>query len=94
MNKNILLVIAIVSALICVSPIVAAENNAFSDYALFGLKFIGGDSHDNLTVNDLKIEKVKTEHTDSNGKTDKKTDFFLKFKVKSDLEITQLKSIV
>ncbi|WP_296863011.1 Ada metal-binding domain-containing protein [uncultured Methanobrevibacter sp.] len=84
MNKNILLAIAIVSALICVSPIVAAENNAFHDYALYGLKFLGGDSHDNLTVNDLKIEKVKTEHTDSNGKTDKKTDYFLKFKVKSD----------
>ena len=86
MNKKILLVIAIVSALICISPIMAAENNAFLDYALFDLNFLGGDSHDNLTVENLTIEKVKTEHTDSNGKTDKKTDYFLNFKIKSNAD--------
>ena len=71
MNKKIIiLLIAIFGALICTSPVIAAENNALLDYALFDLNVFGGDSHDNLTVENLKIEKFKKEHTDSNGKTD------------------------
>lgn len=80
-NKFKILLIAILGVLICTSPIMASENNALFDYALF----LGGNgSHDNLTVEKFIIEKVKTEHTDSSGKTDKKTDYFLKFNVKSD----------
>lgn len=80
-NKFKILLIAILCVLICTSPIMASENNALFDYALF----LGGNgSHDNLTVEKFIIEKVKTEHTDSSGKTDKKTDYFLKFNVKSD----------
>ena len=59
----------------------ASENNALFVYALF----LGENgSHDSLSIENLIIEKVKTEHTDSSGKTDKKTDYFLKFNAKSD----------
>lgn len=88
MNKKLIIfLIAIFSVLICTSPIMAAENNALLDYALFDFNFFGGnDSHDNLTVEKLVIQKVKTAHTDSNGKTKKKTEYFLKFNVTSDAE--------
>ena len=72
-----------VSILICVSPIMAAENNALSDYVLLDFNPFGGNSP-NLTIDDLIIQKVKTEHTDSDGKTDKHTDYYLKFNLKSD----------
>ena len=80
-SKLIILSVALISVLICISPIMASENNALFDYALF----LGENgSHDSLSIENLIIEKVKTEHTDSSGKTDKKTDYFLKFNVKSD----------
>lgn len=85
MNKKaILLLIAIVSTLICTSPIMAAENNDLLDYALFDLNIFGGDTPDNITVENLTIEKFTKKHTDSNGKTDTKTEYYLKFKVKSE----------
>ena len=87
MNNNLkILLIAIFGVLIFTSPIMAAENNALFDYALFDLNFGGNGSHDNLTVEKFIIEKVKTEHTDSDGKTNKKIDYFLKFNVKSDAD--------
>lgn len=83
-KKLIILLIAIVSALICTSPVIAAENNALFEYALFDLNIFGGNAPDNLTVKNLTIEKFTKTHTDSNGKTDKKTEYYLKFKVKSE----------
>jgi hypothetical protein len=83
-KKLMILLITIVTALICTSPVIAAENNALFDYALFDLNIFGGDSDsnaDNINVSDLKIEKYKREHTDSNGKTDKKTKYYLIFNV-------------
>ena len=74
--------IALIGALICISPIMAAENNALSDYVLLDFNPFGGNSP-NFTIDDLFIEKVKTEHTDSEGKTDKHTDYYLKFNLKS-----------
>ena len=83
MNKKLILfLIALTSILICASPIMAAENNALSDYVLLDFNPFGGNSP-NFTIDDLFIEKVKTEHTDSNGKTDKHTDYFLKLNLKS-----------
>lgn len=82
-RKLILFLIAAVSVLICASPIMAAENNALSDYVLLDFNPFGGDSM-KLTIDDLFIEKVKTEHIDSDGKTDKHTDYYLKFNLKTD----------
>ena len=82
-NKSLIFFITLLCALICISPIMAADNSAFIDYALFDFNVFGGES-DSITVTDLIIEKIKTEHTDSEGKTDKHNDFFVKFNVQND----------
>ena len=73
--------IALISVLICLSPIMAAENNAHFTVKEFNLF---GSSAPKLTLENLVIQKVKTEHTDSAGQTDKHTDYYMKFDVKSE----------
>ena len=73
--------IALISVLICLSPIMAAENNAHFTVKEFNLF---GSSAPKLTLENLIIEKIKTEHTDSAGQTDKYTDYYMKFDVKSE----------
>ena len=84
MNKKLIIsLMALIGVLICISPIMAAESNALSDYVLLDFNPFGGNSP-NFTIDDLFIQKVKTEHTDSSGKTDKHTDYYLKFNLKTD----------
>ncbi len=83
MNKKvILLLIVCISALICISPIMAAENSLV-EYSLFDLNIFGGDTP-SLDVEKLQIQKVKKTHTYSNGNTKKTTKTYLKFNVTSD----------
>lgn len=84
MNKKlIILLIAIVSAVICISPMAAAENNVFSDVALLNVNFFGGEDTLPFEIENLTILKVNKEHTKSNGNVIKGTDYYLKFNVKS-----------
>lgn len=84
MNKKlIILLIAVVSAVICISPMAAAENNGFSDVVLLDFNFFGGDDTLPFEIENLKILKVNKKHTKSNGNVKKGTDYYLKFNVKS-----------
>lgn len=84
MNKKLIaLLIALISALICLSPIMAADNNALFEYALFDFNPFGS-SDSSLTIDSIDLVKIKTEHTDVSGNTDKHTDYFLKLKVAYD----------
>ena len=83
MNKKlIILLIAIVSALICIAPLAAAENNALTEYALFDFNIFGDSNAPPFEIGSMKILKVNKEHTNSNGNVKKSTDYYLKFKVK------------
>lgn len=82
MKRLIILLVAIISVLICISPIVAAENNVLSDFVLFDFNPFGGDSP-SFDIKDLEIERIKSEHTNANGNVDKSNKYFLKFKVDS-----------
>lgn len=84
-NKGIIILVGLICLLICVSPIVAAENNALSDYVLLDWNPFADHSND-LSIKSMYINKVKIIHTDSSGNTDKSNDYYLKFKVKSNLD--------
>lgn len=81
-----ILLIAIVSALIVISPMAAAENNVMSDYVVFGFNPFGNSNDVPFEIKDLKIVKVNREHTESNGNVKKSTNYYLKFNVTSDSE--------
>lgn len=84
MNKKlIILLIAIVSAVICISPMAAAENNGFCDVVLIDFNFFGDDNALPFEIENLKILKVNKKHTKSNGNVKKSTSYYLKFNVKS-----------
>ena len=84
-NKVIILLASLICLLICVCPIVAAENNAMSDYVLFDWNPFADHSND-LTIKSMFIQQVKKIHTDSEGNTKKSTDYYLRFNVTSNLD--------
>ena len=84
MNKKLIIsLIALISVLICISPIMAAEENALSDYVLFGINLFGSDDS-TIKVDNISLEKINKEHTDANGKTDKNVTYYLKLNVTCD----------
>ena len=84
-NKFILIFVSLICLLICVSPIVAAENSALSDYVLLDWNPFADHSND-LTIKSMFIHKVKKIHTDSEGNTKKSADYYLRFNVTSNLD--------
>lgn len=89
MNKKFLILLAsLICALICLSPIMAAENNLLSDQVLLDWNPFADHSND-LTVKGLHVNKVKRTHTDGYGNTEKSTEYYLKFKVKTNLDSMQ-----
>ena len=82
-KKIIISLIAIICVLICISPIMAAENNVASDYLLFGFDLFGSDDSA-LKVDNISLQKINKEHTDADGKTEKKTNYYLKLNVDYD----------
>ena len=84
MKKSmIILIVAVVSALIFISPMAAAENNALAT-AAFDWNFFGDSNSLPFEIENLKIIKVKKKHTNSHGKVKKSTKYYLHFNVKSD----------
>ena len=82
-KKYIISIIALMGVLICISPIVAAENNALSEYVLLDFNPFGPNDSA-LKIDNVSLQKINTEHTDVNGKTDKHTDYYLKLHVDYD----------
>ena len=84
MNKKlIILLIAVVSAAICISPMAAAENNGFSDVVLLDFNIFGGGDSLPFEIEDMKILKVNKEHTKTSGEVKKSTKYYLNLNVKS-----------
>ena len=83
-RKLIISILALISVLICISPIMAAENNALSDYVLLDFNPFGGSDDAALKIENITLIKLKTEHTDVSGNTDKKTEYYLKLNVSKD----------
>ncbi len=82
MNKKIIITLILaIGVLICVSPIMAADNSVHQ-FALFDFNIFGGDTP-SLDVEKLQIQKVKKSHTYSNGNTKKSTKTYLKFNLSS-----------
>lgn len=89
MNKKlIILLIAIVSALICISPMAAAENNGMSDVVLIGFDLFGNSNDVPFEIENLKIVKVNKKHTKSNGNVKKSTKYYVTFNVKASSDIS------
>lgn len=82
-KKYIISIFAIISVLICISPIMAAESNALSDYVLLDFNPFGS-TDDALKIGNMSLQKINTQHTDVNGNTDKHTDYYLKLHVDYD----------
>ena len=82
-KKYIISIMAILSVLICISPIMAAESNALSDYVLFDFNPFGSND-DALKIGNMSLLKIKSEHTDVDGNVDKHTDYYLKLHVDYD----------
>lgn len=78
-KKLIILLIAIVGALLCCSPIMASDNSMVTYSFLDG---IFGDNH--LDIDNLIIEKEYYKHTDANGKVDKYFNYYLDFNINDD----------
>jgi hypothetical protein len=92
MNKKfIVLFVAIVAALICISPMAAAENTALSQYALLDFNLFGNSNAPPFEIEDMKILKVNKKHIKSNGNVKKSTKSYLKFNVKSDSDFDSYK---
>lgn len=87
MDKKItILLVAIISGLIFISPMAAAENNALTTYALFDFNPFGNTNEAPFEIENLKILKVNKKHTYSNGNVKKSTKYYLKFNVKTDAD--------
>lgn len=82
-RKYIISIVALIGVLICISPIMAAENSALSDYVLLDFNPFGPDDSA-LKITNASLQKINTEHTDADGKTDKHTDYYLKLHVEYD----------
>lgn len=86
MNKKFMILLAsLICVLICLSPVMASEGNILSDQVLLDWNPFADHSND-LTVNKLNILHVKNTHTDSNGNTDVKNDYYMRFNLKSNLD--------
>ena len=81
--RKVVFLIAIVSALIIISPMAAAENNVMADQVLLGFNPFGNTNDPPFEIENLKILKVNKKHTKSNGNVKKSTKYYLTFNVKA-----------
>ncbi|WP_295029882.1 Ada metal-binding domain-containing protein [Methanobrevibacter sp.] len=78
-NKLVISLIFIATFLICASPVMAAEDNinSFTEFSLNILDIF--NTPPSVDIDNLFIEKEAYKHTDSNGKVDKKTNYYINF---------------
>ena len=75
MKSKLILLIALISVVICISPILASDNS----YSTFSV--VDDVQGNKLDVSNLIIEKELYKHTDANGKVDKHNNYYIEFKV-------------
>ena len=87
-SKLIIFSIALISVLICISPIIASDNS----YSTFSVvdDLLGNKQ---LNVSNLIIEKELYQHTDANGKVDKHNNYYIDFKINTESDSKYMATI-